>query len=184
MVFETERLFIRKSTASDRDVEFFFRLWTNSEVMINVGFPNGLKITREDVRRQLSSQDDSEYNVRLVAMLKGTGEMIGECMMRLPDEQGISETDVKLFPQYWGNKYGIEIKQGLVDHLFTHTDCMAVKATPNKNNIASQKMQESVRGKRVGEGVFKFPEKMQDYTVDVPYYEYRVMREDWEKGDR
>ncbi|RKX23729.1 MAG: hypothetical protein DRP45_09800, partial [Candidatus Zixiibacteriota bacterium] len=100
----------------------------------------------------------------------------------LPNNEGISETDVKLLPQFWGKSYGSEIKRGLVNYLFTHTNCKGIKATPNKLNIASQKMQESVGAKRVGESIFSFPPEMKDYTSDVPHYIYIVYREDWEKG--
>jgi RimJ/RimL family protein N-acetyltransferase len=57
--------------------------------------------------------------------------------MHLPDDDGIASTDIKLLPAYWGQRYGSEIKKGLVDYLFTNTDCLAVEASPNVNNIAS-----------------------------------------------
>jgi ribosomal-protein-alanine N-acetyltransferase len=184
MVFQTDRLVIRKAVPSDGDVEFFYRLWTNPKVMTNVGFPFGLKITREAIRSGFEGQETSEFNTRLVVELKATGEPIGECKLGWPDENGVSETDVKLLPEYWGNGYGTEIKRGLVDYLFTHTNCKAVKASPNKNNIASQRMQEKVGGKKVGEHTYRFPEEMRAYTVDVKSYIYMVFREDWEKSKK
>jgi RimJ/RimL family protein N-acetyltransferase len=54
--------------------------------------------------------------------------------------------------------YGVEIKQALVDYLFTHTDCSAVEATPNVENKASIKMQEAVGGVCLGEATFQVPE--------------------------
>jgi hypothetical protein len=42
-------------------------------------------------------------------------------------------------------------------------------------------MQEAVGGRRIREGCYKFPESMKAYTIDVPYYEYIVFREDWER---
>jgi RimJ/RimL family protein N-acetyltransferase len=99
----------------------------------------------------------------------------------IADDSGVSETDVKLLPQYWGKGYGTEIKRALVDWLFTNTDCRIIRATPNRNNIPSQKMQEAVGGRRVGEGVCEFPESMRDHTVDVPYYIYEVTRKTWER---
>lgn len=181
MVFETPRLIIRKATTSNEDVEMFFNLWTNPRVMVYVGFPDGLKITHEEIKENISGEDNTEFNKKLVVILKDGAHLIGECKLGLPDQDGISETDVKLFPERWDNKYGVELKQGLVGYLFTHTDCKTITASPNKNNIASHKMQEAVGGKKVGEGLYKFPEKMRDYTIDVPYYVYIVTREDWEK---
>ncbi len=100
--------------------------------------------------------------------------------MGLPDEDGISETDVKLLPDHWGNKYGVEVKRGLVAHLFAHTNCRAVQATPNVNNIASIKMQEAVGGVREGEAVYEFPDSMRAFTTPVHHYIYRVYRSTWE----
>jgi ribosomal-protein-alanine N-acetyltransferase len=181
IVFQTERLNIRKAMDCDADIEFFYRLWTNPEVMTIVGFPQGLRITRDEIRATFKKADDSEYNRRLMVEILETGVPIGECKLGLPDAEEISQTDVKLFPEYWGHGFGTEIKRGLVNYLFRHTDCKAVKATPNRNNIASQKMQTAVGGKCVGEGIFRFPEEMRDYTCEVLHYVYMVLREDWEK---
>jgi RimJ/RimL family protein N-acetyltransferase len=78
----------------------------------------------------------------------------------------------------------VEIKRGLLDYLFTHTDCDAVQATPNVNNIASIKMQEAVGGERVGEEVYQFPESMRDFTTPVHHYIYRVYRRTWERDQK
>ena len=182
VVFETERLVIRVATVAD--VELFHELWTNPQVMKNVGFPQGLRITRSELKERLQNQgSESEFDRMLVVVLKDTSQAIGECMMHRPNEEGIAEPDVKLLPAFWGNKYGIEVWRGLMVYMFTHTDCTAVQATPNVENVASIKMQESVGGVRVGEDVYQFPESMRDYTSSVHHYIYRVNRVDWE-GER
>jgi [ribosomal protein S5]-alanine N-acetyltransferase len=181
MVFETKRLIIRKARPEKQDIDFFFAIWTNPKVMTFVGFPQGLRTTRDKIRRQISDWGNSAMDSKLVVELKETADLIGECKLGTPDDSGVSETDVKLLPQYWGKGYGTEIKRGLVDWLFSNTDCKVVRATPNQKNIASQKMQEAVGGRRIDEGVCKFPESMRDYTVDVPYYVYEVTRETWEQ---
>ena len=118
-----------------------------------------------------------------MATLQKNGEIIGQCKMTLPNAEGISTTDVKLHPRHWGNKYGVEIKRGLLEYLFRETDCVAVEATPNIKNIASINMQEAVGGIRVGEAVYEFPESMRAYTEPVHHYIYRVYRKDWnQKG--
>jgi RimJ/RimL family protein N-acetyltransferase len=177
-VFETVRLVIR--AVSEADAGMYYALWTNPRVMTNVGFPQGLRITLEEIATKIGEQSEIEFGRLLVVELKDTGEAIGECKLYLPDEEGIAKTDVKLLPQFWGNKFGVEVKRGLVDYLFRHTDCTAVQADPNVNNIASIKMQEAVGGVRVGEGVHEFPEKMRDYTHPVHYYVYHVFKADWE----
>jgi RimJ/RimL family protein N-acetyltransferase len=179
IVFETPRLVVR--LASEADAELFLSLWTSPQVMSNVGFPNGLPITREEIVAQLRARGPSEFEHRLVIELQDSGEAIGECFMRRPNEQGMAETDIKLLPAFWGKKYGVEVKRALVDHLFTHTDCTAVEASPNVDNVASIKMQEAVGGVRVGEGTFEFPESMRAFTTPVHAYVYRVYRDTWER---
>ena len=42
ILFETERLIIRRAEPEDRDIDFFLRLWNDPQVMKFVGFPFGL----------------------------------------------------------------------------------------------------------------------------------------------
>ena len=179
-VFETERLVVR--LAAVEDAKMYHALWSSPAVMANVGFPNGLPITLEEIEQQLLAQAGPSLGRLLVIQIKATGEVIGECLMRAPDAEGISETDVKLLPQFWGHKYGVEVKRGLLDYLFSHTACLAVQATPNVANLASIRMQEAVGGVRTGESVGEFPESMRSYTQPVHYYIYRVYRPDWAAG--
>jgi ribosomal-protein-alanine N-acetyltransferase len=181
ILFETDRLRVREADLSDEDVEFFHALWTNPKIMTFVGYPHGLKITRDEIRRNIEKHSGSDFDSRLIIELKESSRILGECKMGPPDEGGVSLTDVKILPEYWGHGYGSEVKRGLVEYLFTHTDCTKIKATPNKNNIASQRMQEAIGAKRTGEGIYHFPEDMKDYTVDVPYYVYIVEKRDWER---
>lgn len=99
--------------------------------------------------------------------------------MQCPDQDGVARTDLKLLPEFRGKRYGVEIKTGLLSHLFTHTDCVAVDASPNVDNAASIHMQEAVGGKRIGEAVYEFPEAMRAYTKPVHHYIYRVEKSTW-----
>lgn len=177
-VFTTDRLSVELATVEH--VDLYFDLWTDPRVMSNVGFPKGIPISKDKIREQLERQPTSELKGLLVVVLKATGEAIGECKMHAPDEQGIARTDIKLLPELWGHKYGVEVKRGLLAHLFTHTDCVAVEATPNVENIASIKMQEAVGGVRTGESIDEFPDSMKDYTRPVHHYTYVVHRSVWQ----
>lgn len=180
MIFTTPRLQIRKAEPQDEDIELFFRLWTDGRVMSHVGFPNGLRLTRERVRQILEEQDQSEFDHLLVIERRSDNQRLGECKLGKPSEKGVVETDVKLLPNYWGHSYGVEVKRGLLDYLFTQTDCCAVHATPNVNNLASIRMQEAVGGERIAESVYEFPEAMREYTQPVHHYVYQVTRQAWE----
>ena len=176
-IFKTKRLVI--SLAAVGDAPLFYDLWTDPQVMANVGFPQGLPVTLEEIKTRITGQNQSPFNQLQVVRLKATDQPIGECHLHPPDQEGIASTDVKLLPEFWGHKYGVEIRRGLLEYLFCHTSCTAVQATPNIANAASIKMQEAVGGMRIGKGVTEFPETMQIYTRPVHYYIYRVDRKDW-----
>ncbi len=180
VVFETKRIAVRLATVED--VEIFFKIWTNPQIMANVGYPNGLPITREEIKCQISEGGTSEFQQLLIVTIKSTDQVIGECKLHWPDRDGIATTDVKLLPEFWGNKFGLEVKCGLLDYLFTHTECMAVDASPNVGNIASIKMQEAVGGVCIGEGIYEFPESKRKFTTPVHHFLYRVTRADWQKN--
>jgi len=182
VVFQTPRLIIQQ--AGIEDAAMYYSLWTNPVVMKHVGFPQGLPITQQEIEEKLQNQGPGAFNRLLIVVLRATGERIGECYMRLPNEVGIAETDVKLLPAYWGHKYGLEVKRGLLDYLFDHTDCKFVQATPNIHNIASIKMQEAVGGVRLGKETAVFPEKMHSYTQSVQHYVYQVSRKTWHRGQK
>jgi [ribosomal protein S5]-alanine N-acetyltransferase len=177
-VFETHRLIVR--TAAKDDVDLYYALWTNPEVMKNVGFPQGLRINRTEIKEQLSIQGESEFDQLLVIELKDSGQAIGECKLAQPNELGIAEPDVKLLPAYWGQGYGSECWRALIAYQFKHTDCQAIQTTPNVENIAAIRLYEAVGARRVGEDVGQFPDTMRDYTTPVHHYIYILNRADWQ----
>ncbi len=184
MIFETERLRARQARPDEQDIDLFYRLWTNPDVTRFVGFPKGIPIMREEIRDRLEKASQSALGCNLVIELKSSGQAIGECLMGALDENGVSETDVKLLPEFWGHGYGVEVKRALVDYLFEQTDCQVVQATPNIHNQASLKMQQAVGAKKVDEGIFIWPEEMQSYTMPVEFHVYQVSRQDWLKIQR
>ena len=179
VVFETERLIVR--IATEADVELFYALWTNPQVMTYVGFPQGIPLTLEGMKARPLEDKATEFDRPLVVELKATGQAIGEAKLEAPDEEGMTGPDCKLLPEFWGHKYGQEAWQALVDYEFTHTDCDAVVGSPNVENIASIKMQEAAGMVRTGEDVYEFPESMRDFTTPVHCYIYKITRADWER---
>jgi len=179
LVFQTERLLIRVATIED--VDLFYRLWTDPQVMANVGFPNGLRITRVEIEEKLSRPYTSVFDRLLVAVIKNSGPAMGEVCLAAPNESGITEPDIKLLPVFWGHGYGAELWRGIVAYQFMNTGCTTVQTTPNVANSASIKMMEAVGGIRTGDAVHNFPDSMCDCTKPVHYYVYRLSREEWKK---
>lgn len=182
IVFRTNRLIIKIPEISSEVINFFISLWANPIVMSNVGFPNGLQKSYDQVKEQLTeeSASENEYD-RILLIYNIQSELIGNCKLGSPNTEGISITDVKLSPDFWGKRYGQEIKKGLIDYLFKNTVCSIVEASPNKNNFASIKMQESVGGIKIKSFTYKFPDSMKGFTKTVEGYIYHVRRIDWEK---
>jgi RimJ/RimL family protein N-acetyltransferase len=179
VVFETDRLLIR--IATEGDLSLFHTLWTNPQVMVHVGFPQGIPLSLDEMKAKPFKVRESEFGHPLVVELKATGEGIGECKLSQPDEAGISEPDIKLLPAFWGQKYGSEVWEGLLAYQFEHTDCLAVQTTPNVANKGAIRMYEAAGAVREGESVYHFPESMQAYTTPVHYYIYRLYRQVWEE---
>jgi len=175
-IIETKRLIIRKAENTEKDIDLYFQLWNHPDVMKFVGFPKGLHFLKERISEQLSKQPNSEFDELLLVEIKENGVLIGEAKLGFPDNEGISKTDIKLLPEFWGNGFGKEIKQCLIDYIFEKTDAIAVEGSPNKKNIASIKMQEFVGAKKIKEGVYHFPESMKGFTEDVHCVIYHVFR--------
>jgi RimJ/RimL family protein N-acetyltransferase len=172
--FETRRLAVRAAVPGD--VSFIVSLWSDARVMRFVGFPDGIPTAAEDVPRRI--ERGREVDALLIAQLR-TGERIAQCMLGAPDADGVSEPDIKLHPSFWGRGYGRELWATLVDQAFLRTTCTIVRGTPNVANIASIRMQESARMRRVGESVAGFPASMRDFTTPVPHYVYEISRAEW-----
>lgn len=181
MLIETNRLIIRFAKVSDEDIDFILKIWTDPKVMRFVGFPNGLRTDKIKIEKQLKSEQGKIFERVLLVSSKKDEQLIGSCKLGSTDESGIAHTDIKVMPKFWGNGYGKEIKKALVEYQFTHTDCVGVQGDPNKLNIASIKMQESIGGKKIKEGCHIFPKEMREYTTDVYFYVYILYRSDWEK---
>jgi len=180
IVFKTERLVVRLMT--EQDVDLIYDLWTDPRVMTYVGFPKGLRITREQIlERHLNTKKDA-FEQLLIIELEKSGQAIGHCKMARPNEEGVVDPDVKLLPAFWGHKYGAEVWQAMVDYAFTHTDCQIVYGSPNVENAASIKMMEATGAVRVDESVYEFPEAMKAFTTPVHCYIYHLARADWERG--
>jgi RimJ/RimL family protein N-acetyltransferase/ribosomal protein S18 acetylase RimI-like enzyme len=176
MIFQTKRLKVRKAETSD--AEMYLSLWNSDKVMRNVGFPEGLRISAEQIYKQIENHDEIEFDQTLVVE-KENGEKIGECKLGLPNDEGISCPDFKFLPEYWGKGYGKELFAKLCQYTFSRTRAKIIETSPNVKNGASQKVAESAGGKKIRREVYHFPEGMQHYTEDVHGIIYHIHKKDW-----
>jgi molybdenum cofactor cytidylyltransferase len=174
MIIRTPHLRIRR--ANDGDIGFITALWNHPAIMAPVGYPNGLGITPETVRKKLSGHGDSLLDCILIVEREDTGIRIGQAKMQSPDETGGSTTDIKLLPEHQRKGFGSEIKRAIVTYLFENTACSYVEATPCLENTSSIRMQESVGAIRAGRGFFQPSGPLKTVGRPVHYWIYRVYR--------
>lgn len=174
-MFKTQRLYTKQAEPTKENINFLVKMHNDFKVMELVGFPKGLGTTfekEEKITRENLNTDDA----RLFVYKKENDEFIGYCKIGKPTKDGFYEIDYKLLPEFWGRGYGSEILRGLVDYIFKVKGYSGIQTTPNKNNIASQKICEKVGMRKVGEGVSK---ANRENMVDVFYYIYRIGREEY-----
>jgi RimJ/RimL family protein N-acetyltransferase len=175
--FETPRLIVRAATSDD--ALLIVSLWSDPRVMRHVGFPRGIPTAADDVPPRI--RRGKGLAALLIAEDRASRELIGQCMLGEPDEGGVCEPDVKLAPPRWGRGYGSGLWAAIIDQLFMRSTCAVVRGTPNVANVASIRMQEGAGMRRVGSGVFRFPDSMRAHTESVPYYVYEITRDEWSR---
>ena len=145
MIFETERFIIRRATPAMRDVEFFMRLWNNSQVM-----------KPEEILDKLGGNMSGRvWDKKLVIILKEENVAIGECIMGEIGDEGTSDFDFKLLPEYCGKGYATEVMPEIINFLFSHSDSVAVVGTENSGK-----------------------------TEDLSCMPVRISRNNWEENNR
>ena len=101
----TKRLTIRKANAESPDIDLILDLWTDPRVMTPVGFPNGLSMSKEEVRELVAKKSESVLSALLIVEVADDSTPIGHCKLGAPDEHGVSETDIKLLPAFWNQGF-------------------------------------------------------------------------------
>jgi ribosomal-protein-alanine N-acetyltransferase len=177
LLLETARLGVRRAQADD--AEFIHGLWTSPDVMRFVGFPNGLAISIEQIRDQIRCGPDTEFGALLIAQHLVLGARIGQCKIGVPDRDGLCEPDIKLHPKHWGNGYGRELWQALIDYALEHPGIAVVQGTPHRDNVASVRMQMGAGMTQVDEGIFTEHVRLVSGAIPVPYLKLQITRNQW-----
>lgn len=181
ILFQSNRLYIRQAEPNNKDIKILVKLHNNPLVMKYVGFPKGLNSTikKETISTEKTLNTD---DARLLVFLKDNPDTcIGSCKIGTPDEEGYCNIDYKLFSEFWGKGYGKELIKELARYIFEVKNYNKIKITPNKLNIASQKIFESIGGIRVGENYYKMPEdkKKSLGATDVDSHIYTLNKKDF-----
>jgi ribosomal-protein-alanine N-acetyltransferase len=141
MIFETNRLlveYLRKE-----DLPEFYEMQGNPNVMRYTGSPTQkLEEARLDLDRVIGyyKRENNGFWVWAVRQ-KLDNSFLGTCAI-IVDENNSGEIGYRLLEHYWGNGYGLEITQGLVQHGFNKMQLDELVAYVNVENVPSVRILE------------------------------------------
>lgn len=139
MIFETERLFVRKLQESDADL--FFDLMSNSNVMRMIPQATLSKEESDSQLKELITLEQSSDTKILGLCQKSNSEFIGFAGF-LKNTDSEDEIAYRIREKHWSKGYGTEIAKGLIDFGFKNMNMELITADVFVENIRSVKILE------------------------------------------
>ena len=137
MIFETERLAIRKLHENDSDL--FFELMSNPNVMMPI--PQKV-FSRIESNRKLSELIllEKSRKLNIWGFTKtNSHHFIGFCGF-LKNNENEDEIAYRLIERYWGHGFGTEIAKGLIEYGFDKLNLEKITADVHIENEKSSKI--------------------------------------------
>lgn len=165
LIFETKQFWVRKLQMND--LEPFHEMHANINVMRYV---RGTAMTREENEKELPELiekydlKDNDFWIYAIER-KQDGKFVGTVAL-VKDDQNDDELGYRFLEKYWGNGYGYEICQGLIDY------CRAVGFPKLVGyvadvNIASAKILKRCNFSEVSKGV--------EPNLQIPETKYEII---------
>ena len=139
VIFETERLRVRRFTPSDYDP--YFSLQGNPEVMQYIRPAR----TREESDLFLSEKilhaPASDFKGYWAVEMKDSGEFVG-CfvIIPLPDDVEKTQMGYSYLPGHWGKGFASEVAKEGVRYFYERTPLTEIYGVTEKENLVSQKV--------------------------------------------
>jgi RimJ/RimL family protein N-acetyltransferase len=124
------QLIIKKTTKED--LENVMKLWNDGDVMVYVGFPEGLNVTIEKLERWLISIDQTEHREHYSIYEKSLG-YCGETYYHV-DEHGYAALDIKLLKHARSRNIAYEALKFAINEAFKHGHARFVYVDPHQDN--------------------------------------------------
>lgn len=142
-LFKTTRLIVRKLTIFDLDA--YMTLQTDAQVFRFLGTdPMSAGEVEEDLSYQMAQYEQSDPRLWVFAVEAAESQMfIGTCALVNPGSN-VVEIGYRLLPAAWGQGYGKELVNGLLDFCTNQTSLTSVVAVVDKENRASRKILDSL----------------------------------------
>ena len=167
MIFETERLFVRKLQESDELL--FFELMSNPNVMNSIPQKPLNKTESISKLAELISLEKSSYTKIWSLCEKDNNDLIGICGV-LKNDENEDEIAYRIIEKFWGKGYGTEITKGLINFCFTKMKSEIITADVYVGNIKSVKILDKF---------FKIQKEFyntEDNCIDRRYF---IRKENW-----
>jgi RimJ/RimL family protein N-acetyltransferase len=137
-VLAGERVTLRPT--GEADLPDLMRLWNTGAVMRWVGFPDGLGIGADGMRRWherlRQSPERRHFTVRAPK-----GAFCGEAFYAVEPEHQRAGLDIKLLPEAQGHGYATDALRTLIAHIFASEPAIdAVWTEPAAANLAAQRL--------------------------------------------
>ncbi len=137
IIFETERLYLRKFTMDDS--ELLFSLNNNPEVLKYLHEPPPVLEKMKSVLADIILPQYHLYNHgRWAVHLKTDNEFIGWCGLKYVKERDEIDLGYRFFEQYWGKGFATESAKATVKYGFEQLRLDRIMAQAHVDNIASQ----------------------------------------------
>lgn len=125
----------------EEDFSYFLKLTTNEELMV---MNYGRVFTREEsegfykkMMEQNSKTKDFGY---FKVFQKNEDTFMGLAAITVNNDCTEAEIEYLLLPEYWGNRYGTEIAENLIEKIKKISNISKVTAIINPDNIRSKKI--------------------------------------------
>jgi len=136
ILFETERLIVRRFTADD--AEWFFLLNSNEQAMQFIRPAKNREQSDAFLLENLNFYLDSSVLGRYAVLEKGSGNFVGTFSLLYLSGDADFHLGFALLPDEWGKGFATELVQSALIYFFTHTSKKEVFAITDADNQASQ----------------------------------------------
>ena len=142
MIFETERLIIRRLKVTDLDA--FYDMQSNQNVMRHIKPTMNRLESQQELQRFIGYYADPAiyYNIWAV-ILKESKDLIGICGV-YKNERSEYEIAYRLREFFWKKGFGSEIAKGLIKHCFSKTEIQELTAYVRAKNNGSIRILDEV----------------------------------------
>jgi ribosomal-protein-alanine N-acetyltransferase len=138
LLFETDRMTVRRFTPADADL--FFRINGDKRVVHFIRPPKTRAESDAFLDENIRFYLDGSTLGRYAVFEKETGEFLGTFSFLYMSGEADFHLGYALVPEAWGKGYATELVQAGIPYFFANTSNPAVFAITSAGNIASQKV--------------------------------------------